>query len=95
MSQAKSAERVVRDIRRKTRRRFSAEEKIRIILEGLRGEESIAALCASLRPATAPLRRAHNRPTPASYGIETGRSPRPGPTSRHGLLTSEADIHTI
>ena len=45
MSQAKSAERVVRDIRRKTRRRFSAEEKIRIVLEGLRGEESIAALC--------------------------------------------------
>ena len=45
MSQAKSAERVVGDIRRKTRRRFSAEEKIRIVLEGLRGEESIAALC--------------------------------------------------
>ena len=43
MSQAKSAERVVRDIRRKTRRRFSAEEKIRIVLEGLRGEESIKA----------------------------------------------------
>ena len=45
MSQTKSGERVVRDIRRKTRRRFSAEEKIRIVLEGLRGEESIAALC--------------------------------------------------
>ena len=45
MSQAKSAEKVVQDIRRKTRRRFSAEEKIRIVLEGLRGEESIAALC--------------------------------------------------
>ena len=45
MSQTKSAERVVRDIRRKTRRRFSAEEKIRIVLEGLRGEASIAALC--------------------------------------------------
>ena len=40
-----SAEKVVRDIRRKTRRRFSAEEKIRIVLEGLRGEESIATLC--------------------------------------------------
>ena len=45
MSTAKSAEKVVQDIRRKTRRRFSAEEKIRIVLEGLRGEESIAALC--------------------------------------------------
>ena len=45
MSTAKSAEKVVQDIRRKTRRRVSAEEKIRIVLEGLRGEESIAALC--------------------------------------------------
>ncbi len=39
------AEKVVRDIRRKTRRHHSVEEKIRIVLEGLRGEESIAALC--------------------------------------------------
>ena len=38
-------EKVVRDIRRKTRRRHSAEDKIRIVLEGLRGEESVAALC--------------------------------------------------
>jgi transposase len=44
MSQGKSAEKVVQEIRRKTRRQFSAEEKIRIVLEGLRGEESIAAL---------------------------------------------------
>ena len=36
---------MVREIRRHTRRRFSAEEKIRIVLEGLRGEEGIAALC--------------------------------------------------
>ena len=40
-----SAERVVKDIRRKTRRQFSAEEKIRIVLEGLRGEDNIAELC--------------------------------------------------
>jgi transposase len=39
------AEEVVKDIRRATRRQFSAEEKIRIVLEGLRGEESIAELC--------------------------------------------------
>jgi transposase len=39
------AEKVVRDIRRATRKQYSAEEKIRIVLEGLRGEESIAALC--------------------------------------------------
>ena len=40
-----TAEKAVRDIRRKTRKQYSAEEKIRIVLEGLRGEESIAALC--------------------------------------------------
>ena len=39
------AEKVVRNIRRKTRRKHSTEEKIRIVLEGLRGEESIASLC--------------------------------------------------
>jgi transposase len=40
-----SAEKVVRDIRRATRKHHSAEDKIRIVLEGLRGEESIASLC--------------------------------------------------
>ena len=40
-----SAERVVKEIRHVTRRQFSAEEKIRIVLAGLRGEESIAELC--------------------------------------------------
>ena len=39
------AEKLVRDIRRATRRQYSAEEKIRIVLEGLRGEASIAELC--------------------------------------------------
>ena len=39
------AEQVVRDIRRRTRKQHSAEEKIRVVLEGLRGEDSIAALC--------------------------------------------------
>jgi transposase len=38
-------ERVVKDIRRQTRRHFSAEDKIRIVLDGLRGEDSIAELC--------------------------------------------------
>lgn len=38
-------EKTVRDIRRVTRRQYSAEEKIRIVLEGLRGEDSIAELC--------------------------------------------------
>ena len=40
-----SSEAAVREIRRRTRRRFSAEEKIRIVLDGLRGESSIAELC--------------------------------------------------
>jgi len=40
-----SAEAHVREIRRKTRKQYSAEEKIRIVLEGLRGEHSIAELC--------------------------------------------------
>ena len=40
-----AADRTVRDIRRKTRKQYSAEEKIRIVLSGLRGEDSIAELC--------------------------------------------------
>ena len=43
-----SAEKMVRDIRRATRRRPSAEDKIRIVLEGLRGEVSVAELCRAL-----------------------------------------------
>ena len=45
MNKKRSAEKTVRDIRRATRRHYSAEEKIRIVLEGLRGEDSIAELC--------------------------------------------------
>lgn len=45
MSQKNDPESVVREIKRQTRRKFSAEEKIRIVLEGLRGELSIAELC--------------------------------------------------
>ena len=41
----RSAEHVVKDIRRATRRHFSSEDKIRIVLDGLRGEDSIAELC--------------------------------------------------
>lgn len=45
MTSKEPAEKAVRDIRRKTRKQYSAEEKIRVVLSGLRGEESIAALC--------------------------------------------------
>ena len=40
-----SAENTINTIRRRTRRKYSAEEKIRIVMEGLRGEETIAELC--------------------------------------------------
>ena len=45
MKRRKTSESLVRDIKRKTRRKFSSEEKIRIVIEGLRGETSIAELC--------------------------------------------------
>ena len=44
-SSKRPAEQVMKDIRRATRRHFSAEDKIRIVLEGLRGDDSIAELC--------------------------------------------------
>lgn len=86
ISQAKSAERVVRDIRRKTRRRFSAEEKIRIVLEGLRGEESIAALC----------RREGLNPNLyyrwSKEFLEAGKKRLLGDTTREATSTEVADV---
>ena len=43
--QSEEAEKAVRDIRRATRRQYSAEDKVRIVIAGLRGEDSIAELC--------------------------------------------------
>ena len=43
-TQVTSSEQAVKDIRRATRKQYSAEEKIRVVLDGLRGEHSIAAL---------------------------------------------------
>jgi transposase len=45
MARKKNAEKVIRDIKRLTRRKFNSEEKIRIVIEGLRGEETVASLC--------------------------------------------------
>jgi transposase len=45
MAKEGSAEKTIREIKRKTRRRYNAEEKIRIVVEGLRGETTIAELC--------------------------------------------------
>ena len=44
-AQSEAAEKAVRDIRRATRRHFSAEDKVRIVIAGLRGEDSVAELC--------------------------------------------------
>jgi len=86
MSQTKSAERVVRDIRRKTRRRFSAEAKIRIVLAGLRGEESIAALC----------RREGLNPNLyyrwSKEFLEAGKKRLLGDTTREATSTEVADV---
>ena len=48
-SHAPTSEKLVKDIRRATRKRHSAEEKIRIVMDGLRGEDSIAELKVLLR----------------------------------------------
>ena len=40
-----SSEAIIRDIKRQTRRKFTAEEKIRVVLEGMRGEASLSDLC--------------------------------------------------
>ncbi len=45
MKSKSASEKKIREIKRRTRRKYSAEEKIRIVLDGLRGEDSIAALC--------------------------------------------------
>ena len=45
MTEKESTEKKMRNIRRQNRKKYSAEEKIRIVLEGLRGDESIAELC--------------------------------------------------
>ena len=66
MGKGAQHEKVVREIQRRTRRRFSAEEKIRIILEGLRGEESIAD--------AVPARRAGAESVlPVEQGVSRGR----------------------
>ena len=44
-SRKKSADSTIKEIKRQTRRVYSAEEKIRFVIEGLRGEDSIAAIC--------------------------------------------------
>ena len=68
------AEKVVKHIRRATRQHFSAEDKIRIVLEGLRGEESIVELC----------RRRGSSRTSITAGRRTSRSRQEAAGWRHG-----------
>ena len=75
------AEDAIRDIRRATRRHFSAEEKIRVVLEGLRGEERIAELC-----------RREGIASSMYYGwskefLEAGKRRPAGDTTRAGVVT--------
>src|SRR5215471_19832344 len=69
------AEQVIKQIRRATRRQFSAEEKIRIVLSGLRGEDSIAELCRPRGDRPEPL-------LPLVERVSRGRQEAPG--WRHG-----------
>ena len=73
MSKNDPAERTVRDIRRKTRKQYTAEEKIRIVVSGLRGEESIAVTVSRVR-----LTRPNNQFLPVSRFAFTPQSRRCG-----------------
>ncbi|OKO67127.1 transposase [Bradyrhizobium sp. NAS80.1] len=80
------AERVVKDIRRQTRRHCSAEEKIRIVLAGLRGEENICELC-----------RREGIAASMSYGwskefLEAGKRRRAGDTARAATSGEVKDL---
>ena len=59
-----AADRTIKDIRRQTRRKYTAEDKIRIVLSGLKGEDSIAELCRSLPSRQAKRRREGGRYRP-------------------------------
>ena len=81
-TKGKSPESVVKDIKRKTRRVFYAEEKIRIVLEGLKGEESVATIC----------RRESNHPTLfykwSKEFLEAGKRRLAGDTAREATSPS-------
>ena len=85
-SQPSTPENVVQEIRRTTRRRFSAEDKIRIVLEGLRGEESISAWCR--REALAP--NLYDRWS--KEWLEAGKRRRVGATTREATSTEVVEL---
>jgi len=83
-----SSEKTVRDIRRATRRQYSAEEKIRIVLDGLRGEDSVAELC-----------RREGINTNIYYRwskefLEAGKKRLAGDTAREAISTEVKDLRS-
>ena len=82
-----SAEKHVKEIRRRTRRKFSAEEKIRIVLAGLRGEASIFSLVARRRVVSG---REHS----LANGLFPAKSRRSG-TSRPKAVVSRIRLRTV
>ena len=87
-----SAEETIKDIRRETRRKWNAEEKIRIVLEGLRGEESIAELCRrdGLSPNLSHRDGGNHITSGAKSGLEAGKARLTGDTKRQAN-SSEVD----
>ena len=82
-----SSEKLVKAIHRKTRRKYSAEEKIRIVLEGLRGEDSIAELCR---------REGLNQNVYYRWSkefLEAGKQRLAGDTKREATSTEVTDLH--
>jgi len=93
----KPAEQVVKDIRRATRRHFSAEDKIRIVLDGLRGDDSIAELCRKEGPMIfgprACITSGRKRSWPkANEFLEAGKRRLAGDTSRAATTDEVKDL---
>ena len=82
-----SAEATIRTIRRKTRRKYSAEEKIRIVLEGLRGDGTIAELCRREGIAESLYYKW------SKDFLEAGKSRLAGDTKREATREDVADLH--
>jgi transposase len=81
-----SSEAAVREIRRRTRRKFAPEEKVRIVLEGLRGEQSISELCRREGISA-------NLLLPLEQGLhEAGRKQLAGDTVREAMSDEVKDL---
>lgn len=79
----KSPEKIVKDIKRGTRRQYSSEEKIRIVLEGPRGEDSIVELCR---------REGISQGVYYKYFMEAGKKRLAGDTARSATTDEVKDM---